>query len=78
MHLNEYKKNERSQSSFNSAVDGTGSLLEYETLELRVTPTSIVVDTKSHPDFTIVKIDSANRPGTLIEVRNRYHGRIIP
>lgn len=45
-----------------------GTLLEYETLELRLHPPNVMVDNETHEDMTVVTIDSANRPGTLIEV----------
>jgi hypothetical protein len=28
----------------------------------------VVIDNESHDDMTVITIDSANRPGTLIEV----------
>lgn len=45
-----------------------GTLLEYETLELRLHPPNVMVDNETYEDVTVVTIDSANRPGTLIEV----------
>lgn len=45
-----------------------GTLLEYETLELRIHPPNVVIEDVLD-DTTMVTIDSANRPGTLIEVR---------
>ena len=42
-------------------------LLEYETLALRVAPPEISVDNESAA-ATILRIDSANRPGTLVSV----------
>lgn len=47
-----------------------GTLLEYETLELRLHPPNVMVDNETYEDVTVVTIDSANRPGTLIEVRH--------
>ena len=47
----------------------TGSLPEWETLELRINPPNVEIDNETHDDVTAVNIDSANRPGTLVEVR---------
>jgi len=33
-----------------------------------VTPPNVVIDTVSDPETTVVTVDSANRPGTLIEL----------
>lgn len=52
-----------------------GTLLEYETLELRIHPPNVVIEDASYEDTTVVTIDSANRPGTLIEVRRAAGGR---
>uniref|UniRef100_A0A7S0S4Y5 ACT domain-containing protein n=2 Tax=Chlamydomonas leiostraca TaxID=1034604 RepID=A0A7S0S4Y5_9CHLO len=46
----------------------TGLLLEYETLELRVHPPNVTIDNESYLDATVITLDSANRPGTLVEV----------
>ncbi|CAL5228986.1 g12223 [Coccomyxa viridis] len=43
-------------------------LAEYATLALRIDPPSVVVDNDSSPTCSVLRIDSANRPGTLIEV----------
>ena len=51
-----------------SAVAPDGALLEYETLELRVHPTNVVIDNETREDSTLITVDSANRPGTLVEV----------
>eukprot|EP00798_Chlamydomonas_sp_ICE-L_P003114 gene3114-13125_t len=45
-----------------------GSLVEYETLELRLNPPQVEIDNNMYDDMTVVTIDSANRPGTLVEV----------
>jgi hypothetical protein len=50
------------------SVTSEGTLLEYETLELRIHPPNVVVDNETYDDMTVITIDSANRPGTLIEV----------
>lgn len=52
-----------------SAVTEDGSLLDNLTLELRVHPPSIEIDNHAHDKWTVVTIDSANRPGSLIYVR---------
>ena len=44
------------------------SLLEYEALALRVAPPEISVDNVSRAAATVIAIDSANRPGTLVSV----------
>eukprot|EP00878_Enallax_costatus_P041610 GHUV01048434.1.p1 GENE.GHUV01048434.1~~GHUV01048434.1.p1 ORF type:complete len:220 (+),score=65.20 GHUV01048434.1:1204-1863(+) len=51
-----------------NAVTEAGDLLEYETLELRIHPPNVRIDNESHEDKTVLIIDSANRPGTLVEV----------
>ena len=51
-----------------TSVSHSGELLEYETLELRVHPPNINIDNDFSPDFTLITVDSANRPGTLVEV----------
>lgn len=51
-----------------SAVAPDGALLEYETLELRVHPTNVVIDNETREDSTLITVDSANRPGTLVEL----------
>jgi len=50
-----------------SSVTTDGALLEYETLELRVHPPNVEIDTETYDDRTVVTVDSANRPGTLVE-----------
>lgn len=51
-----------------SAVSADGALLEYETLELRVHPPNVEVDNDACHSESLVTVDSANRPGTLVEV----------
>lgn len=51
-----------------NAVTEAGDLLEYETLELRIHPPNVRIDNESNEDKTVLIIDSANRPGTLVEV----------
>jgi len=63
----EYRQSE-SQNPQQSSVHDDGTLLEYETLELRLHPPNVLVDNETYDDMTVVTIDSANRPGTLIEV----------
>jgi glycine cleavage system regulatory protein len=50
------------------AVTNDGALLEYETLELRVHPPNVIIDNEMYEDRTVITVDSANRPGTLVEV----------
>lgn len=50
------------------AVTNDGALLEYETLELRVHPPNVIIDNDMYEDRTAITVDSANRPGTLVEV----------
>lgn len=49
-----------------SSVTNEGTLLEYETLQLRVTPPNVVIDNESYDDRTLVTVDSANRPGLIV------------
>jgi hypothetical protein len=66
--FNEYRDNERKEK--NAALAPSG-FLEYETLELRVHPPNVEIDNSNYDD-TKLTIDSANRPGTLVEVRESY------
>lgn len=50
------------------AVDEQGFLLDNLTLELRVHPPEVNVDNGLHETATVVTIDSANRPGSLVFV----------
>jgi len=43
-------------------------LVEYATLELRVHPPEVSVDNTVDESATVIAVDSANRPGTLVEV----------
>ncbi|EFJ42325.1 hypothetical protein VOLCADRAFT_97579 [Volvox carteri f. nagariensis] len=63
----EYRQAE-AQNPQMSSVTSEGALLEYETLELRIHPPNVVIDNDTYDDMTVITIDSANRPGTLIEV----------
>mmetsp|Transcript_2428 Transcript_2428/g.7020 ORF Transcript_2428/g.7020 Transcript_2428/m.7020 type:complete len:583 (-) Transcript_2428:236-1984(-) len=63
----EYRDEEKGSNS-RASVSREGVLLEYETLALRVHPPNIVVDNESNKLYTVLTIDSANRPGTLVEV----------
>ncbi|GFH11829.1 uncharacterized protein HaLaN_07396, partial [Haematococcus lacustris] len=56
------------QNPQQNSVTSDGLLLEYETLELRLHPPNVVIDNETYDDATLITIDSANRPGTLIEV----------
>ena len=61
-----YRESE-AHNSLQTSVSSDGELLEYETLELRVHPPNIDIN-NNHPTRSIITVDSANRPGTLIEV----------
>eukprot|EP00210_Caulerpa_lentillifera_P002602 g2492.t1 len=65
--FDEYKERE-SQCSRESAVTPEGTLLDYPDLWLRRNPPNVQIDNKSNPTATVITIDSANRPGTLVEV----------
>lgn len=65
-----YREVEEALQSRSTTLEG--SLLEYETLELRVSPPNINIDNDTCEDSTIITIDSANRPGTLIEVVQHF------
>ena len=64
----EYAETE-SQHRNQSAVNAEGELWEQETLQLRVTPPMIAIDNTVSEDATKITLCSANRPGTLVEVR---------
>lgn len=64
--LNEWQEKEK--HALNCAVDEEGCLLDNLTLELRVHPPEIHIDNMGDPNNTIVTIDSANRPGSLVFV----------
>ena len=63
----DYRESE-AQNDLQTSVSSSGELLEYETLELRVNPPNIDVDNNYDPSCTLITVDSANRPGTLVEV----------
>lgn len=65
--FDEYKERE-SKSSLSTAVTPEGSLLDRTVLELRVNPPNVEIDNTSYETATIITVDSANRPGTLVEV----------
>jgi hypothetical protein len=69
----EYYALEKQAGAARSGVSACGALLEYETLELRVQPPSVEV--ASRGDSTTVSVFSANRAGTLVEVRTAAAGR---
>lgn len=62
----EYRETEKLHNDVPRAVTKDGNLLDYETLELRVHPPNIRI--KIEEKGTLITLDSANRPGTLIEV----------
>lgn len=67
--FDDYREEEKAslhQKTFSVTKDGT--LRDYEALELRVNPTQIEIDNDSDDAVTLLKVDSANRPGTLVEV----------
>jgi hypothetical protein len=64
-----YRETELKNQDNTGAVNPDGLLLEYETLALRIHPPNIRIDNDTYDDRTILTIDSANRPGTLVEVR---------
>lgn len=41
---------------------------EYENFSQRINPPSVSVDNKSYSDCTLIKVDSVNKPGILLEV----------
>ena len=63
----DYRDSE-AQNDLQTSVSCSGELLEYETLELRVNPPNIDVDNNYDSSYTLITVDSANRPGTLVEV----------
>jgi hypothetical protein len=67
--FNDYRQTEQQNPQL-SSVTPDGLLLEYETLELRLHPPNVQIDNDTYDDVTVITIDSANRPGTLIEVRD--------
>ena len=66
MNLNEWQEKEK--HALNCAVDEEGILLDNLTLELRVHPPEVHIDNIGDDKYTIVTIDSANRPGSLVFV----------
>lgn len=66
MNLNEWQEKEK--HALNCAVDEEGILLDNLTLELRVHPPEVHIDNVGDEKYTIVTIDSANRPGSLVFV----------
>ena len=68
----EYREEEKHGGSQCSVERGSGALKEYHTLELRLNPPQISIDNDCDDGATVLCIDSANRSGTLVEVRS--HG----
>lgn len=60
---------EEEKTGLQSSVGRDGKLRDYEDLELRINPTQVEIDNESDDSCTVLKVDSANRPGTLVEVR---------
>ena len=67
--LRRLNKKEQEEKGGMRAVTPEGTLLEHTVLELRVNPPNVDVDNTSSDTMTIITVDSANRPGTLVEVR---------
>lgn len=67
--LDEWKEKE---ARSRAAVDEHGELLDSATYELRVHPPEVLVDNESHERWTIVTVDSANRPGSLVHVVQHF------
>ena len=65
--FSDYRESE-ARNDLQTSVSNSGELLEYETLELRVNPPNIDIDNNYDPSCTLITVDSANRPGTLVEV----------
>ena len=59
---------EKEKQALNCAVDEEGCLLDNLTLELRVHPPEVHIDNAGDPQSTLITIDSANRPGSLVFV----------
>ncbi|EFJ46840.1 hypothetical protein VOLCADRAFT_121048 [Volvox carteri f. nagariensis] len=66
--FSDYREAEQANGAKHSSVTANGVLLEYETLELRVHPPNVNIDNETYADRTLITLDSANRPGTLVEV----------
>lgn len=63
---------EESHNHNQSAVNAEGELWEQETLQLRASPPIIHIDNEATEDATKITLSSANRPGTLVEVRHPW------
>lgn len=77
--LNEWQEKEK--LNLHCAVDEQGFLLDNLTLELRVHPPQVHVDNSGDARSTVVTIDSANRPGSLIfvsAVQSAQSGKPVP
>ena len=64
----EWKAGEQTRREPGSPGKSRPGLVEYATLELRVHPPEVSVDNHSDDKFTVITVDSANKPGTLLEV----------
>lgn len=58
---------EESRNSLYTAVNSDGYLQDYETLVLKVNPPTVKID-NGKGNQTLITVESANRPGTLVEV----------
>ena len=72
----EYRESEK-HCETRAACSRAGELLEYETLALRVVPPNIEIENSDTESVTRVTVDSANRPGTLVEVCPQHAGGIL-
>jgi hypothetical protein len=77
LHLSEWQEVERNNAGA-TAVTPDGSLLDNLTLELRVHPPEVNIDNTSDAKATLVTVDSANRPGTLVFVSSNSRRRPTP
>lgn len=75
---------EKEKQHGKEATDADGQLLDSATYELRVHPPEVSVDNEVHERWTVVTVDSANRPGSLVYVRTAWgltcqgHGWLDP
>ena len=65
------RRSSAAQNSSAAPLLDENGMLEYATLELRVHPPSVKIDNTLEEGSTVVIVDSANRPGTLVEVVER-------
>lgn len=68
-HYKDTERELRSVNFNNSGFSGASDFPEYETLSLRIEPPTVTVTERDDGCATIVEVESANRAGTLCEVR---------